>query len=191
MFVHAGQLEYAFGRRVAGHDDEVVVFGAGVAVTGFCDSAFGFSAVVVELLLADVVSVVITFGGKDRDSVRSLLLVSVLTLMMPGLLLRDWAVCLRSGPSNWIDSISSDENVISRLRVPSPISTLNRPPVNRTILPLIRLPSFNRIVSANIESETIDKRAVAPITRRNKLLDCIFFSFGRLRKLETLSKCDI
>jgi hypothetical protein len=55
--------------------------------------------------------------------------------------------------SNTTDSISDAAKVISRLRGPSPTSTVNLPPENFVILPLIMLPFFSRIVSANTPAD--------------------------------------
>ena len=77
------------------------------------------------------------------------------------------------GESNEIDSTSSTENVILRMRAPSPISTLNVPPEKRTIFPLIMLPSLSRMVSAKAVTEIRIRTAVKTIPRKNGVVGCI------------------
>jgi hypothetical protein len=69
--------------------------------------------------------------------------------------------------SNSTASTSSAKKVICRAREPSPIETTNCPSRKLMILPLMTLPSFSRIVSANASAHKHKTRLNARVTRKN------------------------
>jgi hypothetical protein len=74
--------------------------------------------------------------------------------------------------SNVIDSTSLAE----KFNCLEPTATMNLPPPKLTILPLIMLPSFSRIVSAKVIAEIENTRHAAPMTRKKLDLNDIISS---------------